>query len=814
MANYLVHGNIHVTIYEAEGLVNEERKTGRAPKFIRSLIENIEDTVGIGRGKSRMYATLDLGKTRVGRTRIIENQPENVEWNESFHIYAAHTVSDIVISVKDDNTVGATLIGRSRVPVSTLLSGDAVDDWFGLLKDNGDQVNNGEARVRFRMQFYAAQSNENWGAGIGSPDYDGVPYTYFPQRTGCHVTLYQDAHMPDNFLPPIYLDGGKEAEPARCWEDVYAAIMGAEHVIYITGWSVYTEFKLIRDEERMIEGAEGLTLGELLKKKADAGVRVNLLVWDDRTSIAFFKQDGLMGTHDEDTKNYFEGSNVNCILCPRNPDDALSIIQGFQIGAMFTHHQKTLIVDAPVPNGEDGRRRILSFVGGIDLCDGRYDTQYHPIFRTLNGVHNDDFHQPNFAGSAVDKGGPREPWHDIHSKLEGAVAWDVLFNFEERWRKQAPQEKQDLLVPIKDLEDLNPPEPVTDEQDSETWNVQLFRSIDAGAVDFSQYVNNPEEAAKAGLVSGKDNVIDRSIQDAYINAIRRAKDYIYIENQYFLGSAFGWDDKRDSGAAHLIPMELALKIVSKIEAGERFAVYIVAPMWPEGVPESGSVQAILDWMYRTMSMMYKMVAGALHSMGCDESPRDYLNFYCLGNREAYQDGELVPSGKPDAGTDYQLAQDARRFMIYVHSKMMIVDDEYIIVGSANINERSMNGGRDTEIAMGSWQPHHINQGRLPRGRIHGFRMSLWFEHLGRLDNCFMNPESLESVRAVNAIADEMWTLYTQDEPVDLPGHLLPFPVAITQDGNVSPLPGIPNFPDTQAPVIGSFQDPLPSILTT
>ena len=34
-----------------------------------------------------------------------------------------------------------------------------------------------------------------------------------------------------------------------------------------------------------------------------------------------------------------------------------------------------------------------------------------------------------------------------------------------------------------------------------------------------------------------------------------------------------------------------------------------------------------------------------------------------------------------------------RQMIYVHSKMIIVDDSYIIVGSANINERSMSGTR-------------------------------------------------------------------------------------------------------------------------
>lgn len=50
-----------------------------------------------------------------------------------------------------------------------------------------------------------------------------------------------------------------------------------------------------------------------------------------------------------------------------------------------------------------------------------------------------------------------------------------------------------------------------------------------------------------------------------------------------------------SGADNLIPMELALKIASKIKAKERFAIYIVLPMWPEGDPKTGAVQEILFW---------------------------------------------------------------------------------------------------------------------------------------------------------------------------------------------------------------------------
>ncbi|GFQ04605.1 phospholipase d alpha 1 [Phtheirospermum japonicum] len=310
-----------------------------------------------------------------------------------------------------------------------------------------------------------------------------------------------------------------------------------------------------------------------------------MLVWDDRTSVGLLKKDGLMATHDEETEQYFQGTNVHCVLCPRNPDDGGSFVQNLQISTMFTHHQKIVVVDSDLPNGG-----------------------------TLDTAHHDDFHQPNYLEAAITKGGPREPWHDIHSKL--------------------------VMYP----------------DDHETWNVQLFRSIDGGAA--FGFPETPEEAAGAGLVSGKDNIIDRSIQDSYIHAIRRAKNFIYIENQYFLGSCFGWDSND-------------IKIVSKIEAGERFTVYVVVPMWPEGIPESASVQAILDWQKRTMEMMYKDVVKALRDKDVEEDPRNYLTFYCLGNREVKKSGEYEAPEKPEPESNYLKAQEARRFMIYVHTKMMI-----------------------------------------------------------------------------------------------------------------------------------------------
>eukprot|EP00250_Pteridium_aquilinum_P016714 c23251_g1_i1 orf=289-2688(+) len=799
MALRLLHGTLYCMIFGAQDLVNEFRITGAAPGFLRQVVGVVEQTVHLGRGPSRLYATVDLGKARVGRTRMVEMEPVHPVWMESFHIYCAHYASDVVISIKDDDTVGSHVVGRAKIPVRDVLGGGVVEGLYDLYSDNGYKVKGG-GKVRVRLQFFRVQGGQGEG-WVVQP-------AYFSPKSSCHVKLYQDAHMQHGFLPRIYLAGGQLLEPAHCWEDISDAISEARIFIYVAGWSIYTEISLRRHGAAVVE-----TVGDLLKRKAEEGVAVAVLVWDDRTSLGFIKPQGIMGTHDEETLAFFRNSKVKCVLCPRSPDSALSAVQGFQLSAMFTHHQKLVCVDAACAP-PSAARKVVSFIGGLDLCNGRFDDQRHSLFQTLNGEHANDFYQGSLRNASLATGGPRQPWHDIHCCLEGPVAWDVVFNFEQRWRKQAVA---NVLLDLSSHPILLPSNASADillhaDISPNAWDAQLFRSIDGGAA--FGFPDNPADASLMGLVSGKDNIIERSIQDAYIHAIRRAKHFIYIENQYFLGSCHTWDTMTDAGCLHLIPMEITLKIVSKIEAGERFVAYIVVPMWPEGIPESNTVQPILDWQRRTMEMMYKQVALALRSAGkTAERPTDYLCFFCLGNRETRLPDELQPRQTPENLSPQQLVQESRRFMIYVHSKMMIVDDEYIILGSANINQRSMDGGRDTEIAVGAHQPFHSWRRGAPHGHVHGFRMSLWYEHLGRLDNCFLEPWSLNCVRFVCGLASELWDLYAQSEPVNLPGHLLMYPVAIAEDGSVAEFPGQPYFPDTKASILGK-QTGLPSILTS
>ncbi|XP_066338738.1 phospholipase D alpha 2-like [Miscanthus floridulus] len=811
----LLHGTLDATIFEAKF-----NNSNQVSKFLQGLVPHIE---GRPTGLPQMYATVDLNNARVGRTRIDDSNPDNPRWNESFHIYCAHYSTDVVFSIKARLPIDAVLIGRAYLPVQDLLSltpkDQDIDRWLDVLDEHKKPLPHGP-KIHVRARFKNVAVDPSFGRGVGGAQYAGVPGTFFKQRQGCRVTLYQDAHVLDTFRPDIHLAGGRAYEPRRCWEDVYDAIDGARHFVYVTGWSVYAEITLVRDGSRKHPGG-GTTLGELLKRKAKEGVRVLMLVWDDPTSLLNLGiLPSQLGTNDAQTFNYFRGTGVHCVPCPRHLDDSEYPIE-FRKTVALSHHQKTVIVDAEDGGGGSGLRRVVSFVGGIDLTNGRYDTQSHSLFRTLNTAHSNDFYQNNIDGASINKGGPREPWHDIHCRIEGPAAWDVLHNFEQRWRKQGGKDdilhnvlwpwknKGDLLVDLKGMENVIAPQssPAVADSDQEAWNVQVFRSIDGSAC--SGFPKTPQEAAQSGLISGKNHVIDRSIQDAYIHAIRRAKRFIYIENQYFLGSSFAWKPDgikpEDIGAVQLVPRELSLKIVSKIEAGEPFAVYIVVPMWPEGVPTAWNIQAMLSWQSRTMEMMYTDISKALKAKNIDANPKDYLSFFCLGNREVKVPGEYEPKRHPTPGTDYDRAQKARRSMIYVHSKLMIVDDEYIIIGSANINQRSMDGARDSEIAMGAYQPSHLNtNGDVATGLVHGLRMSLWYEHLGELQEEFQDPGTLKCVQMVNKRAEEFWKIYTSDNLEDnLHGHLLSYPIDVTNDGMVTERKGVKFFPDTEAPVLGT-----------
>jgi len=179
-----------------------------------------------------------------------------------------------------------------------------------------------------------------------------------------------------------------------------------------------------------------------------------------------------------------------------------------------------------------------------------------------------------------------------------------------------------------------------------------------------------------GLNSWK-NIFENSIQNAYIELIQNAKHFIYIENQFFISSTAG------DPVTNEIARALLLRIQKAHELKEKFRIVIFLPLLPgfEGEvddPKAAVLRIQLYWQYQTICRGGHSLYEELAKKNID--PDQYIKFYSLR-----QHGKM--NGTPVTE------------IIYIHSKLMIVDDRIVIMGSANINDRSMQGSRDSELAV-------------------------------------------------------------------------------------------------------------------
>lgn len=256
---------------------------------------------------------------------------------------------------------------------------------------------------------------------------------------------------------------------------------------------------------------------------------------------------------------------------------------------------------------------------------------------------------------------PRMPWHDIASVVHGKAARDVARHFIQRWNftKIMKSKYRSLSYPF-----LLPKSQTTAHElkyqvpGSIHANVQLLRS----AADWS-----------AGI-----KYCEGSIHTAYIHVIENSKHYIYIENQFFISCS---DDKV---VFNKIGDAIAQRILKAHRESKRYRVYVVIPLLPgfEGDISTGggnALQAIMHFNYRTMCRGENSILGQLKA----EIGNRWINYisFCGLRTHAELEGSLVTE------------------LIYVHSKLLIADDNTVIIGSANINDRSMLGKRDSEMAV-------------------------------------------------------------------------------------------------------------------
>lgn len=286
-----LHGDLDLWILEAKSLPNMDLISERMRKCCNMCGHC---SIPFGNKKparsarhsmitSDPYVSLCLAGATVAQTRVIANC-ENPLWDEHFRVPVAHPIVKLEFHVKDNDLLGAELIGVVEISVDKIISGNEINDWFPIMGDYGKNLKP-FPQLHLSMQFRHIDQSPLYKDGVGAgPNYTGVPNTYFPLRTEGNLTLYQDAHVPPGKLPEISLDGGKVFHHGQCWEEICHAILEARHLIYIIGWSVFHPIKLIREPTKELPAGGELSLGELLKFKSQEGVRVLLLIWDDKTS--------------------------------------------------------------------------------------------------------------------------------------------------------------------------------------------------------------------------------------------------------------------------------------------------------------------------------------------------------------------------------------------------------------------------------------------------------------------------------------------------------------------------------------------------
>ena len=337
-ASNLLHGHLKLVVIEAKDLPDMEG-------FLSKLVNKKDVT--------DPFVEIKLGSAKLAKTKMILNSLSPV-WNECFRIELCHFGESLRFEVKDKDHAYSEDIGSVEIPTAALMDGEVREGWFPII--NWKHKHKGQ--LHLHVQFVSKFATLNQGYEVDC---------YFPMHRHCWVTLYQDAHFSDQSISHFQTMPFSHT-PASCWRDVYNAFMDAKHLICITGWSVWHELQLLRGEDLSMDQR---TLGEILVDKANQGVNVYIMIWTDPSSNVLLGEAGVAGTNDEATYNFFRASKVHCAKVPRqvdfSGDNVLSDVVQNTWTKTYSHHQKTIVCDAA---GQGTLRRLVAFVGGIDLTNG------------------------------------------------------------------------------------------------------------------------------------------------------------------------------------------------------------------------------------------------------------------------------------------------------------------------------------------------------------------------------------------------------------------------------------------------------------
>lgn len=392
------------------------------------------------------------------------------------------------------------------------------------------------------------------------------------------------------------------------------------------------------------------------------------------------------------------------------------------------YHQKIAVI-----KNRDG---AFGFCGGIDMNPNRVDDADH-----------------NVSG----------PYHDVHTMVEGQAVVDVATTFAQRWKRDGRKENGAEEPAAFTPGSITPPETTGDDV------VQVART-------YPHVLDTAKRLAFAPFG-------DRTILDTTLSAIRSAKEYIHIEDQYFTP-----------------PPEYVDAIVERVASGQLRKLIITLPTssdQPFGdLSQANTITAfkaaetaagaapgeivkigILRRHFTVASNTLRAASGKL-ILGENMSPQPadpgFDDTVVLGPKVrapvppfwiavegelmwAYDEAPVVVHGEPPEGTRRFLVDRGQRTRlfglgtgakprehkagaaatvvdlagIFVHAKLIMIDDVFAGIGSANVNRRGFYSDGEGHFF---WVPERL-KAKPPAGaaRTHNpiarLRHEIWAELL-------------------------------------------------------------------------------------
>jgi phosphatidylserine/phosphatidylglycerophosphate/cardiolipin synthase-like enzyme len=571
------------------------------------------------------------------------------------------------------------------------------------------------------------------------------------------VTLCAPWYVQDTEYGPALATYKPLVNGQETFRAVHEAIEKATRSVDIICWGFQPSMYFIREASHpartadvlMVGGLKGVTwhhvcIGELLMQKARQGVKVRVLGWE-----APFNAAGLAGeanlpgkgripindrkmqsaTDDQYAydRKWFAICSIAGIPAPlrRNSEVPAYASRGFSLfdraeiihqarfhgsdpnlsastlgvlGAAVTHHQKTVLVDYEAPE------KAVGFVMGHNTLDEYWDTDKH------SALNRDKANKP------APNAGPRgdTPRQDISSQVAGPILEHLHHNFATAWLNATGED--------------------------------LMTTRDAMALGRRLKCPPTEQRHFAQILRTQSQEGRRDIEKLYLQAANNATSFIYIENQYFrwpplaelikkaaAAQTQGGRDPGKHGALHLFVItnvtddgigkgtvnthrmldslgraDTMPKItrLQRIEAAkakaaaqepslseliEDQALTVLTSAWSEvsTVLEPGRESAIGE---KARQKQRDAQSAAAYRMAVLEDQikaiqQEVLKPQEIPNLKVHICSLVAPDSPP-----------GKWMPVYIHSKLMIVDDVFTTHGSANINTRSMQVDSELNIA--------------------------------------------------------------------------------------------------------------------